>query len=74
MTVAEPASFESRYYLGEAPFWKRWWRDLRIIGSSARFLWLWFTLGGRVREQLRAAEREGRVICMEDVFGPGNRK
>ena len=72
--MSEPASFESRYYLGEASLLTRWWRDLRIIGSSARFLWLWFTLGGRIRNRLRAAEREGRVAYMEDLFGPGNQQ
>jgi len=72
--MSEPVSFESRYYLGDASLLKRWWRDLRIIGSSARFLWLWFTLGGRLREQLRAAEREGRVVQLEDMFGAGDKK
>ena len=72
--MSEPATFESRYYLGEAPLLTRWWRDLRIIGSSARFLWLWFTLGGRLRKQLRAAERDGRVLQMEDLFGAGDKK
>jgi hypothetical protein len=72
--MSEPASFESRYYLGDVSLLTRWWRDLRIIGSSARFLWLWFTLGGRIRNRLRAAEREGRVAYMEDLFGPGNRQ
>lgn len=71
--MTEPTSFETRYYLGEASLVARWWRDLRIIGSSARFLWLWFTLGGRVRKQLRAAEHEGRVVYLEDLFGPGNK-
>ncbi len=72
--MAKPASFESRYYLGEASLLTRWWRDLRILGSSARFLWLWFTLGGRLREQLRAAERDGRVLYMEELFDANNRK
>ena len=67
--MAEPSSFESRYYLGEASLLQRWWRDLRIIGSSARFVWLWFTLGGHVRKVLRTAEREGRVVYMEELFG-----
>lgn len=69
--MANGTSFESRYYLGQASLPRRLWRDLRIIGSSASFLWLWFTLGGRLRRALRDAERGGRVIYLEDIFGPG---
>ena len=35
-------------------------------------LWLWFTLGWRLRNKLRAAEHEGRVLHMEDLFGAGD--
>ena len=69
-----PSSFESRYYLGEASLVTRWWRDLRILGSSAQFLWLWFTLGRRARSELRTAEREGRVVCVEDLFSARNKR
>lgn len=69
-----PASFESRYYLGAAPWHTRLWRDLRIIGSSARFIWLWLTLGRRVRRAVADAERDGRVLCLEELFGAGDRK
>ncbi len=72
--MAAPASFESRYYLGEASLLKRWWRDLRIVASSARFVWLWFTMGRGLRARLRAAERDGRVIYMEELFGVGDQK
>ena len=61
-------SFESRYYLGNATLVQRCWRDLRIIGSSARFLWMWFTLGGRMRRAVRAAEREQRVVTLENLM------
>lgn len=72
--MPDPASFESRYYLGEATWTARRWRDLRIIGSSARFLWLWLTLGRRVRRVVATAEREGRVAHLEDLFDAGARK
>lgn len=67
-------SFESRYYLGDAAWPARLWRDLRIIGSSARFLWLWITLGRRVRRAVQEAERHGRVVYLEDLFGAGGQK
>jgi hypothetical protein len=71
--MAAGDTFESRYYLGKASVAQRLWRDLRIVGSSARFLWMWFTLGGRMRRALRAAEREQRVLNLEDLFGGGSR-
>jgi hypothetical protein len=73
MSLPGGNSFESRYYLGNASLPRRLWRDLRIVGSSARFLWLWLTLGGRMRRALRAAEREQRVLHLEDLVGGDNR-
>lgn len=70
--MTQRASFENRYYLGEANFAQRIWRDLRIIGSSARFVWMWMTLGRRVRRATAAAERENRVVHLEDLFGAGD--
>lgn len=72
--MSGPASFESRYYLGTASWRARLWRDLRIIGSSARFVWMWLTLGRRVRRAVAAAQREGRVAHLEDLFDAGARK
>ncbi len=72
--MSDRASFESRYYLGDAPWTARLWRDLCIIGSSARFVWLWLTVGRRVRRAVADAEREGRVLCLEELFGAGDRK
>jgi hypothetical protein len=66
-------TFEDRYYLGDATWQRRLWRDLRIIGGSARFLWTWLTLGGRMRRALRGAEREQRVLNLEDLMGGGQR-
>lgn len=71
--MADQASFESRYYLGDASLLRRCWRDLALIGSSARFLWLWLTLGGRLRRTVRDAEREGRVVRLEDELGGGGK-
>lgn len=64
-------TFEDRYYLGDASWPRRLWRDLRIIGSSARFLWLWFTLGGKMRRALREAERGQRLLNLEDFVDGG---
>lgn len=72
--MPEPASFETRYYLGEAPWHARLWRDLRILAGSARFLWLWLTVGRRVRRAVREAERAGRTVCLEDLFGADTRR
>lgn len=67
--MSDDGSFESRYFLGEASWSRRRLRDLRLLGSSAGFLWLWLTRGRRVRLLVREAEREGRVVCLEDLFG-----
>ena len=66
--MTEPRSFESEYYLGAAPWHVRLWRDLRLIASSVGFVWMWMTLGRRVRREVADAEQAGQLAALEDLF------
>lgn len=64
------SSFEERYYLTNPTFTQRLRRDVRMILDSTRFLFLWATLGRRLRKGVKEAERAGMPLMLEDWLRP----
>lgn len=67
------SSFEEQYILRDPTWWRRTARDVALLANSLRFLLIWATKGWTVRRLLAKAERQGKVVCIEDLFGPGTK-
>lgn len=63
---------ERQFRLYETGWRKRLARDLFVLRYLWRFTWLWLFVGGRLRREKRRAQKEGRVIYVDNIMGGGN--
>ncbi len=59
------AGFEKEFVLGAARWRRRLARDRRLAAHLARVLWMWATVGRKLRRASAAAEREGRALPID---------
>jgi hypothetical protein len=59
------AGFEEEYVLGEASLGRRLGRDWRLFRHLVRVLWMWCTVGRRLRRAYRAAEAGGPPVIID---------
>lgn len=64
-------TFQQAYYLDEAGFCRRLWRDLRLFAYLVEMAWFWLVLGGRVRREVRRAKRSGKPFPIDFLDGKG---
>ena len=61
-------SFEEKFYLQNPGLKQRLKRDLRLWWENLRFLWLWATLGRRLRKACRKSKAENARIVLDDLL------
>lgn len=58
-------TFEQMFYLREAGLWPRTLRNLRLLRFLARIVWTYWTVGRRLRAELRRKEAGGGTIWLD---------
>ena len=61
------AGFEAEYVLGEATRLERLKRDWRLGKHMLRILWMWMTVGRRLRRATREAEAAGTSFKIDHL-------
>ncbi len=63
---------EKQFRIKEDSVFLRLKRDIFVFRYLARIVWMWLTVGGRIRRAHREAARNGRVYYIDDIMGGGN--
>ncbi len=58
-------TYGEKFYLHEANWLRRLWRDLRLLAYIAQIMWLWAVLGGRLRRLNRAHTTRGTTFPID---------
>jgi hypothetical protein len=61
------AGFEKEYVLAEANWRRRLARDWRLANHMLRVLWMWLTVGRKLRRASAAAQHEGRQLVIDQL-------
>lgn len=61
------AGFEKEFVLGESSWRQRFARDRRLAAHMLRVLWMWATVGRRLRRATAEAERAGRALPIDSL-------
>lgn len=61
------AGFEREFVLGEAGFFRRLRRDRILAGHLLRVLWMWATVGRRLRREYRRAQAEETALQIDHL-------
>ena len=59
------AGFEKEFVLGESSWRQRLARDRRLAAHMLRVLWMWATLGRKLRRATEEAARAGRPMPID---------
>lgn len=63
---------EKQFRIKENSVWLRRKRDIYVFRYLLRIVWMWVTVGGRIRRRLRDAEKTGTTYYIDDIMGGGN--
>ena len=63
---------EKQFRIKEKSFWLRLKRDIYVFRYLARIVWMWITVGGRIRRAHDEARKTGSIYYIDDVTGGGN--
>ncbi len=58
-------TFEQMFYLREAGWWPRARRNFRLLRFLAGIVWTYWTVGRRLRAELRRQEAGGGTIWLD---------
>ena len=63
---------EKQFRIKVDSFRLRLQRDIFVFLYLARIIWMWLTVGGRIRRAHRAAQRSGKIYYIDNIMGGGN--
>ena len=63
---------EKQFRIKEDSFWLRRERDIFVFRYLARVVWMWLTVGGRIRRAHREAQRTGKIYYIDNIMGGGD--
>ena len=63
---------EKQFRIKEDSFWLRLERDIFVFRYLARIVWMWLTVGGRIRRTHRDAKRTGKIYYIDNIMGGGD--
>ncbi len=68
----QETSSEKQFRIKEDSFWLRRKRDVFVFRYLARIVWMWLTIGGRIRRTHREAKRTGNIYYIDNIMGGGD--
>ncbi len=68
----EKTTSERQFRIQENNFWLRRKRDWFVFSYLACIIWMWLTVGRRIRKTHRQAERDGKIYYIDNVMGGGD--
>lgn len=63
---------EQQFRIKVDGFWARRRRDRFVFRYLARIIWMWLTIGGRIRRAHRHARRTGTIYYIDNILGGGD--
>jgi len=63
---------EKQFRIKEDSFWLRRKRDIFVFRYLARIVWMWLTVGGRIRRAHQDAKRTGKTYYIDNIMGGGD--
>jgi len=67
----EKTTSEKQFRIKEDSFVLRLKRDIFVFRYLCRIVWMWLTVGGRIRRAHREAARAGQIYYIDDIMGGG---
>jgi hypothetical protein len=71
-TPREKTTSERQFRIKQAGFGARLRRDVFVFRYLTRIIWMWLTVGGRIRRRHREAAKAGEIYYIDDIMGGGN--
>ena len=71
-TPREATSSEKQFRIKQSGFVPRLRRDIYIFRYLWRIIWMWLTVGRKIRRRRAEAERSGNIYYIDDIMGGGN--
>lgn len=68
----QETSSEKQFRIKENSFWLRRKRDIFVFQYLVRIVWMWLTVGGRIRSAHRKAQRTGNIYFIDNIMGGGD--
>ena len=63
---------EQQFRIKVDSFWVRRLRDWFVFRYLVRIIWMWMTVGRRIRNAHQEAKRSGTIFYIDDLMGGGD--
>ncbi len=68
----EQTTSEQQFRIKEDSFWLRLKQDVFVFFYLCRIVWMWLTVGGRIRRAHREAQKTGNIYYIDNIMGGGD--
>jgi len=68
----EQTTSEKQFRVKEDSFWLRLKRDIFVFFYLSRLVWIWMTVGRRIRRTHAEARKTGKIYYIDNIMGGGD--